>query len=40
MMKSYTLAEGITGWANAGREYVALMDEYDAEVWEKKAGQM
>ena len=34
-MKSYTVAEGITGWAQAGRAYVELMDDYNAKVWEK-----
>ncbi|KAF5227099.1 hypothetical protein FANTH_14870, partial [Fusarium anthophilum] len=33
-MESIILFEGITGWANAGGEFVEWMDEYDATVWE------
>jgi arsenical-resistance protein 2 len=36
-MKSYGLEEGIMGWATAGEEYVKMMDEYDASVWEVKS---
>ncbi|KAL2021836.1 hypothetical protein VTK56DRAFT_6610 [Thermocarpiscus australiensis] len=36
-MKSLALLEGIKGWAAAGDEYVAWMDEYDAAVWAKSA---
>lgn len=28
--------EGIKGWACAGEEYVALMDEYEERVWRKE----
>jgi len=35
VMKSYTLEEGIKGWAVAGEEYVKLMDEYCEAVWTK-----
>lgn len=34
-MKSMTLAEGIRGWSEAGREYTALIDGYEEEVWRK-----
>ncbi|KAF2243801.1 hypothetical protein BU26DRAFT_569699 [Trematosphaeria pertusa] len=34
-MQSLVLVEGITGWANAGAEYVEWMDGYDANVWSK-----
>jgi len=34
-MRSYTLEEGIKGWAPAGDEYIKLMDEYDEGVWTK-----
>lgn len=33
-MKSIILEGGITGWANAGHEYVKLMDDYQHEAWE------
>jgi hypothetical protein len=32
-MKSLTLKEGITGWANAGEDYIAHMEEYEAAPW-------
>jgi len=32
-MKSYTLLEGIRGWARAGEEFVQLMDDYQAGPW-------
>ena len=35
VMRSYTLAEGIKGWALGGKEYVELMDGYDEKVWQK-----
>jgi arsenical-resistance protein 2 len=35
-MQSLVLTEGIKGWVDAGAEYIALMDEYEKEVWEKK----
>jgi len=35
VMRSYTLEEGIKGWAPAGEEYVKLMDEYCEAVWTK-----
>lgn len=35
VMRSYTLEEGIKGWASAGEEYVKLMDEYCEAVWTK-----
>jgi arsenical-resistance protein 2 len=31
--QSMILTGGIKGWAKAGKEYVDLMDEYDASVW-------
>ncbi|KAF4636487.1 hypothetical protein G7Y89_g1599 [Cudoniella acicularis] len=36
-MESYALEEGIMGWATAGEEYVEMMDEYNASVWEGKS---
>ncbi|KAF1996910.1 Rhodanese-like protein [Amniculicola lignicola CBS 123094] len=36
-MKSLVLTDGINGWVKAGEEYVALVDEYKKEVWEKEA---
>ena len=38
-MKSLTLAEGIKGWSGAGKEYTALMDRYEEEVWRKGEGE-
>lgn len=35
-MKSVVMAEGIKGWACAGEEYVALMDEYEEAAWRKE----
>lgn len=32
-MESIILEGGVTGWANAGEEYVRLMDGYQEEVW-------
>lgn len=32
-LTSLVLEGGIKGWATAGAEYTALMDEYDASVW-------
>ena len=32
-MRSVTLLEGIKGWATGGKEYVALMDGYNAAAW-------
>ncbi|KAL2009691.1 hypothetical protein VTN00DRAFT_5498 [Thermoascus crustaceus] len=32
-LKSLVLEGGIKGWASAGAEYTALMDEYDEKVW-------
>ena len=34
-MESLVLEGGIKGWVCAGEEYVKLMDEYEAAVWEK-----
>lgn len=34
-MRSLVLIEGIKGWAISGAEYVALMDEYVKDIWEK-----
>lgn len=34
-MQSLILEGGIKGWAKAGPEFVARMDEYDEAVWEK-----
>ncbi|ORY14695.1 Rhodanese-like domain-containing protein [Clohesyomyces aquaticus] len=34
-MESLALLEGISGWANAGGEYVELMEEYDEKAWVK-----
>ncbi|KAK0387781.1 hypothetical protein NLU13_4026 [Sarocladium strictum] len=33
--RSMILTGGIKGWAKAGKEYVDLMDEYDASVWSR-----
>ncbi|MCJ1421933.1 hypothetical protein MMC32_008300 [Xylographa parallela] len=33
VMKSYTLLEGIKGWALAGNDYVELMDGYEKSFW-------
>jgi len=33
-MKSVTLADGIKGWATAGKEYEAYMDGFVREVWQ------
>ena len=33
-IRSAILEEGIAGWAKAGEEYTALMDEYSAEFWQ------
>jgi hypothetical protein len=33
IMQSYTLEEGIKGWAAAGEEYVDMIDGYDATLW-------
>ena len=33
-MQSLVLEGGIKGWATGGKEYVELMQEYDAKVWE------
>jgi hypothetical protein len=35
-MSSIILLDGITGWAHAGEEYVAMMDDYSAEAWKPK----
>lgn len=32
-IRSAVLEEGIAGWAKAGEEYNAFMDEYSAEFW-------
>ncbi|KAF2176865.1 hypothetical protein K469DRAFT_698124 [Zopfia rhizophila CBS 207.26] len=32
-LRSLVLLEGIRGWANAGTEYTAFMDEYDEGAW-------
>ena len=32
-IRSVILEEGVSGWAKAGQEYNALMDEYSAEFW-------
>ncbi|PQE10391.1 arsenate reductase (Arc2) protein [Rutstroemia sp. NJR-2017a WRK4] len=32
-MESCTLEGGIKGWVAGGKEYVEMMDEYDAAVW-------
>lgn len=34
-MRSVVLVDGIKGWADAGRDYIELMDEYKEEVWRK-----
>ncbi|KAE9986998.1 hypothetical protein EG328_004130 [Venturia inaequalis] len=34
-MQSLVLTEGVRGWATAGEEYAAFMDEYEKDVWEK-----
>lgn len=35
-MESVILLDGVAGWAKAGEEYTALMDDYDAVAWEEK----
>lgn len=35
LMESVVLLEGIEGWTGAGDEYIAKMQEYDAEIWNK-----
>ena len=32
-IRSAILEGGVAGWAKAGEEYTALMDEYSAEFW-------
>ncbi|KAF2464823.1 uncharacterized protein BDR25DRAFT_328914 [Lindgomyces ingoldianus] len=32
-LRSLVLLEGIRGWANAGAEYTAFMDEYEEDAW-------
>lgn len=32
-LRSLVLLDGIRGWANAGTEYTAFMDEYDESAW-------
>ncbi|KAI4127668.1 MAG: hypothetical protein LQ341_006770, partial [Variospora aurantia] len=34
-VQSLVLEGGITGWANAGPDYVAWMVDYDADFWQK-----
>ena len=34
-IESYILAEGVSGWANAGEEFTKMMDEYREECWRK-----
>jgi hypothetical protein len=34
-MESFVLEGGIKGWASAGEDYVKLMDEYEAAIWER-----
>lgn len=34
-MQSLVLTEGVRGWATAGEEYTAFVDEYEKDVWEK-----
>ena len=38
-IQSLALFEGIKGWANAGEEYVAFMEGYEASVWERLKSQ-
>jgi arsenical-resistance protein 2 len=35
-MESVILLDGVAGWAKAGEEYTALMDDYDAVAWEER----
>ncbi|CAD0046296.1 unnamed protein product, partial [Aureobasidium pullulans] len=35
LMESVILLDGIKGWAGAGDEYIAKMQEYDAEIWKE-----
>jgi hypothetical protein len=35
-MESIILLGGITGWANAGEQFVAMMDGYECEAWARK----
>ena len=35
-MHSLVLTEGIKGWVSAGAECVALMDEYEKDIWGKE----
>lgn len=32
-LRSMVLLEGIKGWALAGQEYTALVDEYESKAW-------
>lgn len=34
-IRSVILADGIAGWAKAGDECTQMMEEFDAEVWQK-----
>ncbi len=34
-VQSLVLEGGITGWANAGPEYVECMVDYDADFWQR-----
>ena len=33
MIESVILEGGVKGWATAGKQYVELMDAYDAAAW-------
>ena len=33
-MESCFLEGGMKGWATAGEEYVGMMDDYEASVWQ------
>lgn len=35
LMRTYTLEEGISGWAHAGDEYVEFIHDYQEATWKK-----
>lgn len=32
-ISSIILKDGVAGWANAGEDYISLMEEYNASAW-------
>lgn len=38
-VKSYALEGGIRGWANAGPEFVELIEGYDEQYWKSGGGK-